>query len=175
MEQLKAMKQQLMTAAQAQMGNLSEVNAKELGEVIDMVKDLEEAIYYCTVVEAMEKNKESEKAPQNTEEALRYYTPMYYVNPRRYYWDEGMRENRYYAEGQDHGRMDSSNTNYYTDSYPMARRRYYTDKEKMRPSAQDLEEYMNELTDDITDIIKQASADEKTKLKNKLTTLANKI
>jgi hypothetical protein len=34
---------------------LSEVDTKELGEAIDMIKDLEEAIYYCTVTEAMTK------------------------------------------------------------------------------------------------------------------------
>jgi hypothetical protein len=32
---------------------LGEVDTKELGEAIDMIKDLEEAIYYCTVTEAM--------------------------------------------------------------------------------------------------------------------------
>ena len=35
------------------MSNLQQVDAKELGEVIDMVKDIEEAIYYCTITEAM--------------------------------------------------------------------------------------------------------------------------
>ena len=28
---------------------IREVDTKELGEAIDMIKDLEEAIYYCTV------------------------------------------------------------------------------------------------------------------------------
>jgi hypothetical protein len=35
------------------MENLDCVDAKELGEVIDMIKDIEEAIYYCTVTAAM--------------------------------------------------------------------------------------------------------------------------
>ena len=53
MKQLETMKEQLMACAQGQMGNLQNVDAKELGEVIDMIKDLEEAIYYCTITKAM--------------------------------------------------------------------------------------------------------------------------
>ena len=41
-----------------QLCNLEEVDAKELGEAVDMIKDLEEAIYYCTVTEAMKDNAE---------------------------------------------------------------------------------------------------------------------
>jgi len=40
------------------MGSLEKVNAKELGEAVDMIKDLSEAIYYCTITEAMEKSAE---------------------------------------------------------------------------------------------------------------------
>ena len=53
MEMLKSMKETLMACAQGQMGHLDTVDAKELGEVIDMIKDIEEAIYYCTITEAM--------------------------------------------------------------------------------------------------------------------------
>ena len=53
MERLKAMKETLMSAAQSQMGNLAATDTKELGEVIDMIKDLEEAIYYCSITESM--------------------------------------------------------------------------------------------------------------------------
>ena len=34
--------------------HLDTVDACELGEVVDIIKDLAEAIYYCTVTEAME-------------------------------------------------------------------------------------------------------------------------
>ena len=50
MERLKAMKEVFMCAVESQMYNLSEVDAEELGEVVDMIKDLEEAMYYCAVV-----------------------------------------------------------------------------------------------------------------------------
>ena len=59
MEELKTMKQNLTSLVQSQMGNLDQVNTHELGEVIDMIKDLAEAIYYCTITEAMEKSSEN--------------------------------------------------------------------------------------------------------------------
>ena len=55
MYKLKYMKDKLIDAIETQIdGNLEAVNAAELGEAVDMVKDLAEAIYYCTVTEAME-------------------------------------------------------------------------------------------------------------------------
>lgn len=84
MEMLKSMKSTLMAQAQSQMGNLQNVDAKELGEVIDMIKDLEEAIYYCTIVKAMEE-KEEKPAMYYTMPSMdygrdmdRYYGKMYY-------------------------------------------------------------------------------------------------
>ena len=59
MERLKAMKESLMGCVEGQIhGHLNEVDAKELGEAVDMIKDLSEAIYYCTITEAMEKGDE---------------------------------------------------------------------------------------------------------------------
>ena len=54
MERLKSMKEAFIAQIQSQLGNLANVDAKELGEVVDMVKDMEEAIYYCTITKAME-------------------------------------------------------------------------------------------------------------------------
>ena len=58
MEKFKMMKETLMSQIYAQMGNLQNVDTKELGEAIDMIKDLEEAMYYCTITEAMQKKEE---------------------------------------------------------------------------------------------------------------------
>ena len=60
MKEFKIMQDQLMSAVKAQMSDLSCVDTNELGEAIDMIKDLEEAMYYCTIVEAM-KEKHEEK------------------------------------------------------------------------------------------------------------------
>ena len=56
MKRLKAIKESLVECVESQVhGHLEEVDTKELGEAIDMIKDLAKAIYYCTVTEAMEK------------------------------------------------------------------------------------------------------------------------
>lgn len=72
MERLKAMKERLMSCVEGQLNDLHNTDAEELGEVVDMIKDLEEAIYYCKVVEAME---EKEKEPSRE---MMYYPVMYY-------------------------------------------------------------------------------------------------
>ena len=59
-EKLKWMKDCLICAVETQLCNLEEVDTEELGEAIDMIKDLEEAIYYCTVTEAMTNPKKEE-------------------------------------------------------------------------------------------------------------------
>ena len=54
MHRLKHIKDSILDCLQAQVDcNLKNVNTKELGEVVDMIKDLEEAMYYCSIVEAM--------------------------------------------------------------------------------------------------------------------------
>ena len=50
---LKHMKDVLICAVEHEIDNLENANCKELGEAIDMIKDLEEAIYYCTITEAI--------------------------------------------------------------------------------------------------------------------------
>lgn len=53
-EEMKAMKKQLINCAMAHMNDLKTVDTHQLGQVIDMIKDLSEAIYYCTTAKAME-------------------------------------------------------------------------------------------------------------------------
>ena len=49
----------------AQMDHLEDVNVCELGEAIDIIKDIAEAEYYCSVVHAMD-NREKEPDSINT-------------------------------------------------------------------------------------------------------------
>ena len=44
MKQLEELKERLISEVQHNMNNLSNVDTKEMGEVIDMIKDLSEAI-----------------------------------------------------------------------------------------------------------------------------------
>ena len=61
MEELHSIEKCLISQVQAQCGDLKKVNAKELGEVVDMIKDLEEAMYYCSIIEAMDKTNEEKE------------------------------------------------------------------------------------------------------------------
>lgn len=198
MEQLKNMKQCLVAQAQSQMGNLQCVDAEELGEVIDMIKDLEEAIYYCTIVEAMEgkNNYENEYAP----------SAYYYTEPKRrmrqmypYYEDDRM----YYTQGGGQGNGGSQNGSNMSSNSSMGGNRSYTERDmplrfrderegrspihrkmymeskQMHQDAttqmRELENYLHELSLDITEMVEDASPEEKKILRKKIETLATKI
>ena len=138
MEQLKMMKEQLMAQVQAQMSDLKCVDTHELGEVIDMIKDLAQTMYYCEIQEQMKKAAEKEEEQPSSNNY--YYTERYYPSPsyyrdmeRRYgkmYYPEGGDEPYYYSQsgsgnsGGNSGSGSSSNSggsgNYYTErDYPL--------------------------------------------------------
>lgn len=141
MEQLKSMKEMLVGCVQGQLTHLDTVDAQELGAAVDMIKDLSEAIYYCTVTEAMEEKEEKgEKGG-----GMMYYPVMYYResnttdgrdNPRggregggggrRNYEDYDM---RYYEDMRYHGGMMPypyyPQEDYYRDMDKMKGRMYY--------------------------------------------------
>ena len=71
MKRLENMKETLMNCVMAQMADLKNVDTKELGEAVDMIKDLSEAMYYCTITEAMQKKEEE---PEIREREYHYYT-----------------------------------------------------------------------------------------------------
>ena len=77
MERLKSMKEQLVSVVQTQLGDIKSVDAKELGEAIDMIKDLAEAEYYCTITEAM-----------GQKEPVKYYTKKDYSTNLEQYMRE---------------------------------------------------------------------------------------
>lgn len=180
MEELKAMKKCLMSQVQSQMGHLDQVDAKELGEAIDMIKDLEEAIYYKTITEAMtEKEKYSGMMPQESHYNYYSYYPMY-------------ENGRMYATNGNSSSSSNGNTSYgmnYYEEYPMMRdpregrspinRRMYMESKHLHHDKsmqmQELDKYLKELSSDITEMIQDASMEEKELLKNKLTTLASKV
>ena len=219
-EKLKWMKDSLICVVENQLCNLGEVDTEELGDAIDMIKDLEEAIYYCTVTEAMNKqghemSMEMKKGDhqQKPEDDRMYYSggypAMYADNGRRrradgtFYAEGGQNyanggqsnsgggQNYMYAGGQnyaDSGGTNSSNgRNYYDDPMwrderegrsPMSRKMYmeakHTNKDKAT-QLRELEKYMQELSSDVTEMIADASPEEKQYLEKKITALASKI
>lgn len=202
MEQLKHMKEMLVGCVQGQLSHLDTVDAKELGEAVDMIKDLSEAIYYCTITEAMNE-KEKHQEP-------RYYPIMYYGDYYKYppYYDEyrdmdKMKGRMYYDGGNGNssgnngstsGRSTAGNgTRYYDERVlplgeimrdhregrsPITRKTYMESKEMHKDKASqmhELEKYAQELTADMVEMIEDASPEEKQYLSNRLTQLAAKI
>ena len=63
MERLITIKETLINQVQSQLSNISQVDTKELGEAVDMIKDMEEAIYYHTITKAMGEKEEHKELP----------------------------------------------------------------------------------------------------------------
>ena len=200
-ERMKHMKETLMNCVSGQLGDLSSVDAKELGEAMDMIKDLSEAIYYCTITESMEKS-EKEKPmyyPNYYRDMDRMYGTMYYTDSHGVsHPSANMTSGAQYMRGYDGG--NSGGSRGYEDgmrqtpgesrSYPIEIRDYregrspMTRKTYMERKAhgvgkeaqmRELEKYMHELTDDITEMLEGASTEEKQMLKSKISALATKI
>lgn len=201
MERLKSMKETLMNCAQGQLGHLDTVDAKELGEVVDMIKDLEEAIYYCTITKSMTEQEHKEKEhhyyyteyyPEQSRDMDKVHGRMYYPYPMysepMYYNGNGSSSNGNSTSGGNNAM--GGGTRGYNEypmtmmrdrregNSPMSRKMYMEGKEMRRDKAsqmKELEKYMQELTKDISEMIEGASAEEKQMLQQKITTLANKI
>ena len=179
MHRLCDMKNCLITAAQSQMSNLEHCDAEELGEVIDMIKDLEEAIYYCTITEAMNEKKDSNPEEYRMYYRERkgrdyddYYSPSY---PNRTRADKYNRQNDgTYTEREVPVDMHDEREG----RSPRQRRMYMEAKEMHQDkisAMKELEKYMQELSSDICEMIEDASPEEKQLLQKKIIALSNKI
>lgn len=134
------MEEQLIAEAEKQFECLEEVCTKELGEVIDMIKDLKEAIYYEAITKAMEGDSwKTEKSDQHQND-----------------------DSRSEREGKS----------------SLSRKMYLEAKHMNKDKAtqlRELEKYMQELSQDVVDMIADASPEEKQYLEKKITALASKV
>lgn len=200
-EKIENIENQLLSKIESQMSCLNNVDTEELAKAIDAVHHLEEAMYYCSIIEAMEKSSE-EKEKMNIN---------YYMEPTRYY--QGQPRNadgsfasdgrRNYSEGQGDmgGQNGNGGTHYYVPYMEYApymmrdegwrdrhmydgrsgisRRMYMEGKQTHmgddQQSMKELEHYIKDLGEDLTDMIKESTAEEKQVLSAKLQQLANKI
>ena len=181
MKQLERMKDHLVSLVDNQLSHVETADTKELGDAIDMIKDLAETMYYCTITEAMKEKKEQPQQYQQQQPQPRYYdyVPMRDVDKRygRMYYDPAMDYNypRYYNE-PNNSSMDMRD--YREGRSSMSRRNYMESKELHHPKEKkmkDLEQYLHELSEDITEMIHDATPEEKQLLQNKISTLATKI
>ena len=61
LHKLQEMKRQITCAVERALCDITNADTHELGEAIDMIKDLEEAIYYATITEAMNEKENTHK------------------------------------------------------------------------------------------------------------------
>lgn len=231
LEPIKDMCKKLEEAVKHELSKgIENVDAKELGEVVDMIKDLYEAkekivkaCYYKGVLEAMEEH-DFEDEDEIEDEGRRGYRGQRRDSRGRYMSNRGRRgyESRmmpdmdwddmeyqrdmdrnthnkmYYTDGsmsgsssmggsQSSGSMGSSGGNRgYSDGgrdsregrSGQSRRGYMEAKEQgadKQKKMKELEDYMKELSTDVTEMIEGASPEEKSMLKNKMQVLMQKI
>lgn len=173
MERLRTIKNQLISEVQTQMSDLKCVDTKELGEVIDMIKDIAQTEYYCEIYKQMKDAEEESKHY--------YYTPMdrmyyprkekseYRPNP----WN-GYEEEPYYDKDfiLSHMRDEREGRS------PVKRKMYMESKmsgSDSTKSMKELESYLQDLTSDMMDLLEKASPEEKAMVQKKVNTLAAKI
>lgn len=193
-KQLEMMGEQIANCTQGQLGDLKNVNAKQLGEAIDMIKDLAEAVYYCTITDSMKKSEQQSERKYYPTNISYYTTPATYGT---YYdpWRQTEREKGYmYYPGEmssPGGEIGTKATMHYSEPYMremtrdpkqgrayMRRRTYMEGKEKHNDTnsqLRELEAYLQELSSDITEMVKDASQEERNAIRQKMTTLASKI
>lgn len=195
-ERLKHIKENLMSAIEGQVCNLQEADCEELGEAIDMLKDLEEALYFCTITEAMEKTEKHTGGEQYGNQQHMYYSEPYYYNGYSnpgnggylMYNQNGTPSSSTGGTGSSQSGMSGSSSSYYQDPMmrdhregrsPMSRRMYLEAKEHKgdgkTSQLKELERYMQELTSDMVDMIQEATPEEKQYLEKKISALAAKI
>lgn len=187
-ERYKQVKEILMCCIESQIGDLKNVDTEELGEAIDMIKDLEEAIYYETITKAMgEKESWTESRDYDRGDGRMYYGGrMYYdghgqnnstwssrhgdVNGRTHHRDGQVSHEEEYQMG--------SLNDYRNGKSYNGRRRYLEAKESHLDKIsqmKELERYLMELSQDVSEMIESSPVEEKQYLKNKLNEMASKI
>lgn len=145
-KRLITMIEKLVDCIEPQFDDLCDVDTCELGEAVDILKDLEETLYYHTITEAMKGEGAYGDWPET------HKKKDHYLN------DNGLTEC--------HGKS-CINRKAYMEAK-------MNNKDKAT-QLRELEKYMQELTSDMVDMIQDASSDEKAYLEKKITALASKI
>lgn len=192
------MLESLTSCVENQLTHLESVDTKELGEAIDMIKDLEEAMYYCVITKAMEEKDESKAYyPVYMRDMDRSYGKMYYEEePNQRMYDNGsMTQYRDSGKGggssPQHNGGRNSTSQHERENNPMlmerdekegrsprSRKSYMESKAQHSDKAsqmKELETYMQELTSDMVEMVEGSSQEEKQYLSKRIAALANKI
>ena len=180
---------------------VEKIDTKEMSEVIDMIKDLAEAMYYRAVTVAMEEYGEDEEEDgrrgyrgqprsktsgrymsrgdgrrnnggrRGYEDEVMHYDDMEYMRDM----DKGMNR-MYYSDGNYSGNMsNTSRTESARKGYEETKTKNDNSPEGKKKAMEHLDHYMKELSEDMTEMIGKMDNSEKTLLKTKLQGLVQKI
>lgn len=205
-KRIEHMLESLTSCVENQLTHLESVDTKELGEAIDMIKDLEEAMYYCVITKAMEEKDENKSYyPVYMRDMDRNYGKMYYEewpNPMMYedgngssvqYRESGRGSgNQYGGSNSQYGGQQGNNPSNGSTSQsgnmmmrderegrsPRSRKTYMESKAQHSDKAmqmKELENYMQELTTDMVEMVEGSTQEEKQYLSKRIAALANKI
>lgn len=158
-EKLTKMEEKLVDCLSGQLDmGIEHVDTEEAYKVVDIIKDLAEAKYYCSITEAME---ESEYGEDYTEKGRKFY------NGNRM-------KRRYYSEPYD---MQKSDMGYQQNESRYDRnRRYFTEaKISGQEDTQKLEHFLDTFQDDFTEMLPKMTPQEKQIAKQKFTAWAQKV
>lgn len=184
---------------------IENVDACEMGQVTDMLKDLAEAMYYRTLTKAMDEAEDDEimEMFDRYGDGRRFYDHYRYSDGRFAPKGRGSYRRGYegpywrmtpemYKDMQEYRDMDrNTGRMYYTEptmtmsesNYDRAKRGYIETKELHRANTtQDkeakmrgLEDYFKEISSDITGLLSDMTPEERTMLKSKISALATKL
>lgn len=179
MHRLKNMKDTLVNCVCAELSDLKNADTHELGEAIDMIKDLEEAMYYCSITKAMEASEKERdhchiirERDMDRDHGRMYYAETGYPYPD--YTDYNYDREKTTYPVRNGGMMRDSREG----RSPISRRNYMESKalhQGKEKKMKELEEYMKELSEDIIEMIEDASPEERQMLEKKMTHLTSKI
>lgn len=145
----------LICCVEKEMGHLDAVNAKELGEVIDMIKDIEETKYFHSITKAMEDPTYGEPSTNKHKIIMKHH-----MSAKEDTNDMMMEHDEKEGKSWLHRK-----------TYMEAKEMHHDTPMKIK----ELEEYLKELSEDVVEMIEGASAEERAVLQQKLVLLANKV
>lgn len=137
------------------------VDTSEMGQVVDMIKDLAEAEYHSIISKAMKKADEEEE--EYDKELLRSLKAEYGEESGRRYYDQYRYANGRFAPKGRGTRRGYEEPPYY--HMPVN----YNDMEYMRDM------YIRELSGDISELLNDMTPDERNLLRTKMSNLASKL
>ena len=205
-KRMHCMIEKLSECAKSEMeSGIQNVDTCEMGKVVDMMKDLSEAMYYRTLTKAMDESTSEETLEmfERYGDGRRFYDKYRYADGRFAPKGRGTRRG-YEEQPYDHMNPDMYREHepeywrdmdrkdgkmYYTEPitmesrYDKAKRGYEESKmahkentpEHKQAKMKDLEMYLKELSEDVTQLIADATPEERSMVKNKMQILTQKI